>query len=156
MTQALESVAGVCVILAAAELVGRLCPENAMVNFVRALAVLVMLLSVVTPLFSLDFELELPMEKARAAGEELTQYVEEQTEEAAREELEQYLTGLLAAAGIEAEKIQVGTDIREDGSIVLTEMDGIFPYEADRERAQVLLKNVLGNDVKVEGKSNGP
>lgn len=156
MAQVLESVAGICVVLAATELLSRLCSENAMVNFVRALAVLVMLLSVIAPLFSLDFELELPMGKARAAGEELTQYVEKQTEEAAREELEQYLTGLLAAAGIEAEKIQVGTDIREDGSIVLTEVDGIFPYEADRERAQVLLKNVLGNDVKVEGKSNGP
>lgn len=156
MAQVLESVAGICVVLAAAELISRLCSENAMVNFVRALAVLVMLLSVIAPLFSLDFDLELPMEKTRTAGEELTQYVEKQTEEAAREELEQYLTGLLAAAGIETEKIQVGTDIREDGSIVLTEVDGIFPYEADRERAQVLLKNVLGNDVKVEGKSNGP
>ncbi len=156
MKEVLESAAGICVVLAAAELIGRLCSENTMVNFVRALAVLAMLLSVIAPLFSLDFDLDLPLEKARASGEELARYVEEQTQEAAEEELEQYLTGLLSAVGIEAEKIQVGTDIREDGSIVLTEVEGIYPYEADRERAQALLKNVLGSDVKVEGKSNGP
>lgn len=155
MKPVLQDIAAICVVLVATELVGRLCSKNAMVNFVRALAVLVLLVSAVTPLFSVEWDFSQPMRKTEQAGEELSGFLQEQTAEAAETETENYLQGLLAAAGMKAEKIEVFTDIREDNSIVLTKVSAAFAYESDSQRAWTLLKNALGDDIEVEVQTDG-
>lgn len=155
MKSILQDMAAICIVLAVTELVGRLCSKNAMVNFVRALAVLVLLASAITPLFSMEWDLSQPMRKTEQAGEELSGFIQEQTAEAAEMEMVNYLRGLLAAAGLEAEKIEVITDIGEDNSIVLTKVSAAFVYENDSQRAWVLLKNTLGDDIEVEVQTDG-
>lgn len=155
MKAVLQDLTMICMVLAATELAGRLCSKNAMVNFVRALAVLVLLVSAVTPLFSVEWDFSQPMRKTEQAGEELSGFIQEQTAEAAEVETERYLQGLLAVAGIEAEKIEVLTDIGEDNRIVLTKVSAAFAYESDAQRAWALLKNTLGDDIEVEVQTDG-
>ena len=81
--------------------------------------------------------------------EELASYVEEQVEQAAVEDLEAYVQGLLGTVGLQAKEIQVFTDRNEDGSIVLTEVAAAFQYSSQEEQARALLQNVLGEDVVV-------
>lgn len=155
MKSVLQDMAAICIVLAVTELVGRLCSKNAMVNFVRALAVLVLLISAITPLFSVKWDFSQPMRETEQAGEELSGFIQEQTAEAAETEMVNYVRGLLAAAGLEAEKIEVITDIGEDNSIVLTKVSAAFAYESDSQRAWVLLKNTLGDDIEVEVQTDG-
>lgn len=150
-----QNLAVVCVVLAASELVGQLCSKNAMVGFVRALAVLVLLGSTVSSLFSLNWDFSQPMRETNQAGEELSGLVVERTAEAARKETERYLEGLLETAGLRAEKIEAFTDIGEDGSIVLTKASVTFLYESDSQRAWALLTNTLGDETEVEVKTDG-
>ncbi len=154
MNGVLESLGGICVVLAASELAGRLCPQNAMVGFVRALAVLVLLFSAVFSLTGVDWDLSQPAQRLRETGEELSVYIEEQEGEALEMETEEYLSGLLKAANIPPEKIEAVTDIGEDGCIVLTKVSVVFAYESDRQRALGLLQNVLG-DTELEVKTSG-
>lgn len=154
MNGVLESLGGICVVLVASELAGRLCPQNAMVGFVRALAVLVLLLSAIFSLTGVDWDLSRPVQTVRETGEELSGYIEEQEGEALEKETEEYLSGLLKAANIPPEKIEAVTDIGEDGCIVLTKVSVVFTYESDRQRALGLLQNVLG-DTELEVKTSG-
>lgn len=155
MKSLLQNIADICVLLAATELVGRLCSKNAAVKFVRALAVLVLLDSAIMPLFSVEWDLSQPLEKTEQTGEALSDFVQEQTAGAAESELTAYLEGLLASAGLKAEKIAVGTDIGADNCIVLTKLEVSFAYESDSQRARALLENTLGDGVEVEVVTNG-
>ncbi len=155
MNQIWESFASVCVVLAATEAAGRICSKNAMVNFVRALVLLVLLTSILSGLFSLDFDRFRPLESGDRAGEELSGSVEDRLERAAEEDLEAWLQGLLQTVGLKAEKILLETDIGADGSIVLTKVSALFTYEADAQRAAALLKNTLGDEVEVEVETDG-
>jgi len=155
MKSVLQDMAVICMVLAATELVGWLCSKNAMVNFVRALAVLVLLVSAVTPLFSVEWDFSQPMRKTEQAGEELSGFIQEQTAGAVEAETKNYLQGLLAAVGMKAEKIEVFTDIGEDNSIVLTKVSAVFAYESDSQRARALLENTLGDDIEVEVQTDG-
>ncbi len=145
----------VCTVIAASELAGRLCSESGMVKFVRALGVTVLLVSFFASALSLEPDFSHLSWQNEQAGGELSSYVEEQTEQAAREEAARYLRGLLAAAGLEAEKIEVFTDISEENCIVLTRVDVSFSFDSDAERARVLLKNTLGEEIEVEVKADG-
>ena len=75
--------------------------------------------------------------------------------QAAQEELTSYLERLLAAAGLEAEKIQAAADIGEDGSIVCTGVSAWFRYPSDGERAWALLRGVLGEEIRIEVMTDG-
>ena len=79
----------------------------------------------------------------------MTSYVEEQYEQAAQQDWEEYIKGLLATAGLEAKEIRVLTDRNEEGSIVLTEVTAVFQYSTEEERARALLQNVLGEGIRV-------
>lgn len=155
MNTVLQNTAAVCMVLIAAEAVGRLCPENAMIHFVRGLAVLALLSSLVSSVFSSNWDISLPENAMENTRDELSSYVQEQTEWAVQAETERYLEGLLAAAGIQAEKIEAFTDISDESGIVLTKVSALFAFETDAQRGQVLLRNVLGDDITVEVKTDG-
>ena len=74
---------------------------------------------------------------------------------AAEEEARRSLEGLLAVAGLEAEKIEIFTDINQDSSIVLTKISAVFLYESDAERAGALFRNTLGDEIEIEVKTDG-
>ena len=96
---------------------------------------------------------------ARAQGqrqqEELSSYLEEQYQQAAQQDGEAYVQSLLAAAGLQAKEIQVSTDRNQDGSIVLTEVAAVFTYPVEGERASALLRNALGEGVRVTVETGG-
>lgn len=155
MNTVLQNAAVICVALVASELAARLCSKDAMVNFVRALTVLVLLTSFVASLFSVDLDFSISGQKAEETREELSGYVQEQTEAAFRSEMETYLEGLLAVAGLRAEKIEVITDIGEDSGIVLRKVRAVFAYASDSQRAAALLENTLGKDIDLEVQTDG-
>ncbi len=150
-----EELTAICAIIAASELAGRLCSESGMVKFVRALGVMVLIISFLGSVFSLKLDFSGLSRQEGQAGGELSSYVVEQTEQAARDEAVRYLKGLLAAAGLEAEKIEVLTDISEENCIVLTRVQMSFAFDSDAERAKALLKNTLGEEIEVEVKADG-
>lgn len=149
MSRVLESVLTVCVVLIATELLRRFCPEDRMVRFVGSLVALGLLVSMVGAVLRLEVDLSLPAAQAQRQQEELSSYVEEQYQQAARQDGEDYIRGLLAAAGLQAKEIRVLTDRTSDGSIVLTEVAAAFTYPSEGERARALLRNVLGQQVRV-------
>lgn len=155
MNAVVESMVAACVVLGSAELVEKLCSENAMVKFVRGLLALVLILSVVSGAASLDWDFSLSGSETAAAREELSSYLEDRIDAVFAEKEEEYLRGLLAVAGIEAEKIRLDTDIGEDGSIVLRKVSLLFVYESDAERARALLRNTLGEETEVEVQIDG-
>lgn len=150
MKELLLGAVSVCGVILLAEVLTRLCEENAMLRFVRGLSTLLLLVSLVFSVFHADWSVTLSKKKTQALGGELTEYVSDQIDTAAREELTAYFKGLLAAAGLQAEKIEVLTSIREDRSIVLDKVGLLFRYESDCERARALLSNVLGDEIEVE------
>ena len=162
MNQVMESVLTVCVALVAAELLRRFCPEDQMVRFVSGLVALGLLLSLVGAVTGL--ELDLPLSAAQGQRqqeelssylEELSSYLEEQYQQAAQQDGEAYVQSLLAAAGLQAKEIQVSTDRNQDGSIVLTEVAAVFTYPVEGERASALLRNALGEGVRVMVETGG-
>lgn len=155
MSEIWESLLSVCVVLAAAEVIGKLCGENSMVNLVRSLIALALAVSILSGLFSLDLDFTQPRRKTEEKQEELSQYVGDQLEEAARQETENWLQGLLAAAGMKAEKIRAEIDIGEDSSIVLKKVSALFVYESDAERARALFQTTLGDGTEVEVQTDG-
>ena len=143
MNAVMESILTVCLVLIVTEMLQKFCPEDQMTRFVGSLAVLAVILSAVGSFLSLDVELPISQGPSLRQQEELASYVEEQVEQAAVEDLEAYVQGLLA------KEIQVFTDRKEDGSIVLTEVAAAFQYPSQEEQARALLQNVLGEDVAV-------
>ena len=150
MKELLTGALAVCGAVLLIEIATRIGGENEMLLFVRGVSVLLLLLSLCFSAARADWDLSLPTAQTAAYGEELEDFVTEQIERTAKEELTAYLKGLLAAAGLQAEKIEVQTTILEDGSIVLDKVGLLFRFQSDRERAVPLLRNVLGNEVEVE------
>ncbi len=155
MNTVLKSVLTLCTVLIATELVRKFCPEDRMTRFVGSLVALSLLISAVGTVLSLDVEFSLSGVEVEKQQEELTSYVEEQVEQAAQQDVQTYVEGLLATAGLEAKEILVLTDRNEEGSIVLTEVAAAFTYPSEGERAEVLLRNVLGEEVRVTVKTDG-
>lgn len=155
MNSVMETLIAACVVLGSAELVEKLCSESTMVKFVRGLLALVLLLSIISGIASLDWDFSLANGKTDGAREELSAYLEEQVDSLFEKREEEYLRGLLAAAGIETEKIQLDTDIAEDGSIVLRKVSLLFAYESDAERARALLRSTMGEETEVEVQIDG-
>lgn len=155
MNTVLKSVLTLCTVLIATELVRKFCPEDRMTRFVGSLVALSLLISAVGTVLSLDVEFSLSDVEVEKQQEELSSYVEEQVEQAAQQDVQTYVEGLLATAGLEAKEILVLTDRNEEGSIVLTEVAAAFTYPSEGERAEVLLRNVLGEEVRVTVKTDG-
>ena len=155
MNTVLKSVLTLCTVLIATELVRKFCPEDRMTRFVGSLVALSLLISAVGTVLSLDVEFFLSGVEVEKQQEELSSYVEEQVEQAAQQDVQTYVEGLLATAGLEAKEILVLTDRNEEGSIVLTEVAAAFTYPSEGERAEVLLRNVLGEEVRVTVKTDG-
>ena len=155
MNTVLKSVLTLCTVLIATELVRKFCPEDRMTRFVGSLVALSLLISAVGTVLSLDVEFSLTGVEVEKQQEELSSYVEEQVEQAAQQDVQTYVEGLLATAGLEAKEILVLTDRNEKGSIVLTEVAAAFTYPSEGERAEVLLRNVLGEEVRVTVKTDG-
>ena len=150
-----QDLLAVCGVLIATELIARLCPKNEMVVFTRGLAVLVLLLSWVSSLLSLNWEFSQPSRGYQADNSHLSAYVQEQARKEVESEAERAILNVLAAAGLEPEKIRVSTDISEETGIELTKVQVSFDYLTDVERARTLLKNVLGEEIKLEVVEDG-
>lgn len=155
MKSILEGSIVICITLFAMELVGRLSTKNGMVYFVRSLVVTALLASMVSSFFSVDFNWDFSSGADTVHQEELSSYVEGEYIQAAREEAKRYLKGLLAAAGLEAEKIETCVDINENNGIVLTKVGLLFTYDSDARRAETLLNSVLGQETEIEVEING-
>ncbi|WP_322182737.1 hypothetical protein [Neglectibacter caecimuris] len=155
MNTVLQNAAVICIILVATELASRLCEKDAMVNFVKALTILVLLTSFLASLFSVELDFSVSDRKSEETREELSGYVQEQTEAAFQSEMKTYLEGLFAVAGLQAEKIEVMTDIGEDSGIVLRKVRVVFAYASDSQRAIALLENTLGKDIDLEVQTDG-
>ena len=85
---------------------------------------------------------------------ELNEYMEDQYTAAARQEVESYIKGLLASAGIEAKKIRADIHITEDISISCTKASLTFAFDSEARRARALLESVLEGvplEVTVDG-----
>ena len=65
------------------------------------------------------------------------------------------LLGLLEAGGVTAEKIQVETDIGEEGGIECTGVELWFAYPSQEERALALLRGVLGEELSIRTQTGG-
>jgi len=142
-----------CTVLVATELISRLCPKDKLVSFVRALVALVLTVSLCAALFSADWDWPSELTEVEQ-NQELADYMEDQYTAAAREEVEGYLGGLLASAGIEAKKIRADIHITEDNSISCTKVSLTFGFDSDARRAEALLANVLDGvplEVTVDG-----
>lgn len=150
-----QDLLAVCGALVAAELIAQLCSKNEMVVFARGLAVLVLLLSWVSSLILLDWDFSRQTASLQSDNRDLSLYVQEQAQQAVESEVGQMISDVLAAAGLEPKKILVLTDISEEASIELTSVQVSFAYLSDVERARVLLKNVLGEEIKLEVVKDG-
>ena len=150
-----QDLLAICGVLIAAELIARLCSKNEMVVFARGLAVLVLLLSWVSSLMSLDWDFSRHTRGSQSESGHLSAYVQEQAQQAVESEAERAILNILAAAGLEPEKIRVSTDISEETGIELTKVQVSFVYLTDVERARALLKNVLGEEIKLEVVEDG-
>lgn len=150
MKELLTGAVSVCGVVILIEVAACFCGENEMLRFLRGLSILLLLLSLGFSAVRADWDLSLPQAEAAARGEELQSYVTDQIKLSAGEETAAYLKGLLAAAGLQAEKIEPHTSILEDGSIVCDKVGLLFRYQSDRERAAALLQNVLGDEIEVE------
>ena len=146
MSDVLEAAGAACLFLVGSELVTRLWGEDKTLDFARGLAVLVVLLGLVGALFTGEWDLELPQAQGEAAGQELRSFVEEEAQAAVEEELGRSLLGLLEAGGVTAEKIQVETDIGEEGGIECTGVELWFAYPSQEERALALLESQLAEE----------
>lgn len=138
-----KNAAVVCGVMLAAEAAVRLCPKDKMLTFIKGLAILVLLTSSAAALLHAGWDLDLPQTAESGANPQLEAYVEDQVEAAAKEQWEAYLRGLLAAAGLEAKKIQAEVDIGGESGIVLTKAGAVFRYESEAQRGRALLENVL-------------
>lgn len=153
MSDTLQSAGTVCGVLIAAEVLSGLCPRDKMLGFVRALAALVLIVSLCMSLVSADWDWQ-PDTAGAKENEELGEYIEDQYTAAAREEAEAYIKGLLASAGIEAKKIRADIHITEDNSISFTKASLTFAFESEARRARALLESVLEGvplEVTVDG-----
>lgn len=155
MNAVLKSVLTLCTVLIATELLRKFCPEDRMTRFVGSLVALSLLISAVGTVLSINVDFSLSGVETEDRQEELTSYVEEQVEQAVQEDAQEYVEGLLGAAGLEAKEILVSTDRNEEGSIVLTEVAAAFTYPSEVERAKTLLQNVLGEEVRVTVETGG-
>lgn len=153
MEGTLQAAGTMCGVLIASQLLSRLCPKDRMLGFVRALAALILIASLCASLISADWDW--PPDIAGAEGNrELQEYMEDQYTAAARQDMESYIEGLLASAGIEAKKIRADIHITEENSISCTKASLTFAYESEARRARALLERVLEGiplEVTVDG-----
>lgn len=153
LADTLQSAGAVCSVLIAAQLLSKLCPKDKMLGFVRALAALALITSLCAALISADWDWPCELTEA-GENREFTEYMEDQYTSAAREEVEGYIKGLLASAGIEAKKIRADIHITEDNRISCTKASLTFAYESEAMRARALLEGVLEGvpmEVTVDG-----
>ena len=153
MTETLQAAGTMCGVLIAAELLSRICPKERMLGFVRALVALALIASLCAALISADWDWPAGLEESGGSGE-LEEYMEDQYAAAAREDVEAYIKGLLASAGIDAKKIRADIHITEDGSISCTKASLTFAFESEARRARALLAGVLEGvplEVTVDG-----
>ena len=153
MTETLQAAGTMCGVLIAAELLSRICPKERMLGFVRALVALALIVSLCAALISADWDWPAELEESGGSSE-LEEYMEDQYAAAAREDVETYIKGLLASAGIDAKKIRADIHITEDGSISCTKASLTFAFESEARRARALLAGVLEGvplEVTVDG-----
>lgn len=151
-----QNAALICGIMLTAEALARLCPKEKMLAFTKGLVILALLASSVSTFLHTDWDLNLPQTSGSETNPQLEAYVEDQIEAAAQEQWEAYLRGLLAAAGLEAKKIETTIDIGGESSIVLTKAAVCFRFESEAQRGKALLENVLGPETGIEVTWDGP
>lgn len=155
MAKLLEGASWLCTALVVMGALERLCPKEKMVQFVQGLIVLTLLASAMASLLTTRWDFDLPEARARVAQGELLDFINSKYESATEEETVRSLEGLLGAAGLRAKKISVRITSSEDSGIVLAKVSAAFTWPSEGERARVLLRNVLGDDVVIEVTTDG-
>lgn len=154
MNEIKGTVITICATVVVTEIICKLIPKNKMIIFVRSLLITTVFISGIYGLIHQDIDFNFFSEQ-NVANEELTEYVEEQYQNAVQTDARQYIRGLLEKIQIEPKEIEVFTDINEDGSILIEKVSVTTSYESDRERAFALLKNTMGDEFDVEVKADG-
>lgn len=149
-----ETIGTFCIVLISTEIIGKFCPKESMLSFVRSLVILMLILSTILSLTNLSFDFSVTEEEV-ASNQQLTAYVEEQLVEKAEEELRTSLEALLATIGEKPKKLWIETDIQEDSSIELTKVGAEFSFAEEAQRSKILLEQVLGDEIQVEVRVNG-
>jgi len=149
-----ETVMTICVLLIGTEILCKLIPENDMIKFVRGLVVLILLISSVSRISHAEFNLSL-YEGETEENAELSEYISETYQEAIQTETENYIKGLLAAAEVESEQVDVFLNMEGEGQLEIEKITVLVKYEVDKNRTVSVLKNVLGEDILTEVKSGG-
>lgn len=150
MSELCAQLVSLCGVVAVAECFAQLCREDSMLRFVRGISVLLLFVSFCLSLRSADFSISLPQMEADARARRLESLVSSELADATEQEYRTYLSGLLAAAGLCAEKIELDISNNEDGSIVLDRAAFWFSYQSECDRARALLTGVLEQEVEVQ------
>lgn len=150
-----ESVLTLCIVLIAVEVLSRFIPKNDMTNFVRALISLLLIVSAVATVWGQELNFDFATGEGSTGDTQLNTYIGDKYEQAAQADTQAYIGGLLETIQIKSEKIQVFTDINADSSILIEKISIDVQYEVDKERAEALLKNVIGDEIEVEVKISG-
>lgn len=150
-----ESVLTLCIVLIAVEVLSRFIPKNDMTNFVRALISLLLIVSAVATVWGQELNFDFATGEGNIGDTQLNTYIGDKYEQAAQADTQAYIEGLLETIQIKSEKIQVFTDINADSSILIEKISIDVQYEVDKERAEALLKNVIGDEIEVEVKISG-
>lgn len=144
-----ESLLLACGGILAVELLGCLW-DGELFRFLRRLAVLLLLVSGISGLFSALPALEPDLRLSRQRSQALQEYVEQESLSAARRAAEDYLWGLLAAGGTDVQDLQAEITLDEEGSIGLDSVRLRCAFPSQGERAKLLLRNILGDAVEIE------
>ena len=150
MAQVLEGTSWLCTALVLMGALGKLVSQDKTVQFVQALVLLTLLASGAASLLDARWDLEVPQAQAQQTQGELQEFLNSQYESATEEEAVRTLEGLLGAAGLTAKKIHVSITSSPDSGIVLARVSAAFRYPVEAERANALLRGVLGDDVAIE------
>lgn len=140
----------VAVFLILTELLAGICPKNQILFFLRGLIVTAILVSGIASLMKMDVDFSQFDYNAQAQDGRLNIYIEEEMTNSIERDIAGYIDELLKTISVETKEIRIFTDKNENDSIRIEKIAIMLVYETDRERAEAVVRNVIGADVEIE------
>lgn len=147
--QTIRSIAvSVCVAMAATGILSMLMPGKSMEKTVKIAVGLFFLSSIILPLTTGDFSLELDwlLEDQQTIDNQLDQTVQQHMEALTTYNLEQTVRELLEKNEISVQKVEVSINIEQTSSITITRLDIVLPEQEQKKQREVseLVKQTFG------------
>ena len=149
-----ETVFTICVVLVAVELLCRLVSKSSALQFVRALIVVLLLLSLLSQLPNMSTGPPIHLAPSAAENDELSAYLDASYHTVVRRETAEYVETLLHTIEVKPLNIEALTENHRDGGIVIRQVTVYVQNTADQMRAAALLRNVLDEDTRLEVRIN--